>query len=59
MPSFVTTVNSSTDHHSGYKLVKAGTAVTIAENKQSIVYQEIEIENTGIINLNGELVIIT
>lgn len=57
MSSFVTTVTSSTDHHGGFKLIKSGTSVTVAENKQSFTYQEIEIENTAILNINGELVI--
>lgn len=47
---------SSTDHHSGWNFIPSGETVTVAQNKNMIVYQEIEVQ--GDLDIEGEVIVI-
>jgi hypothetical protein len=47
---------TGTDHHSGWSFIASGETVTVAQNKNMIVYQEIEIQ--GDLDIEGEVIVI-
>lgn len=52
------TVNPSTSDNFSYSIVATGTTVTIPVNQQMLVYEDLEIQGTGDLIVNGEFVIL-
>ena len=58
MAIIVKTPGPSDDFHSGYSKIQSGQTVIVKQNKNMIVYQQIEIEDMGVLEINGEVIIL-
>jgi len=54
----VKTPGPSDDFHSGYSLISSGQTTIVKANKNMIVYQQVEIEDTGVLEIIGEVIIL-
>jgi len=57
MALIVKTPGPSDDFHSGYSVILGGQTVIVKLNKNMSVYQQIEIVDTGVLEIIGEVII--
>lgn len=58
MAVIVKTPGPADDFHSGYNLINSGQTTIVKANKNMIVYQQVEIEDTGVLEIIGEVIIL-